>query len=798
MSEIIERRLSFAGGEMDERVLHRVDLEKYHSGCKKLRNMLATAYGSANRRPGSEFICDTGGYYKKNVVRLEKFVFSTTTTRVLAFGDLTFRVVNSSAATPGWEMSGDDVFELDTPWTVDEIFDLHFAQINDVVYITHPNHRPRLLRRLGVGNWELTTFDEDWPAVLDRTPGNVEVTIDANSFRGEGVTLASSADLFNAGHVGSAWTITHRRTDIDVEMELGSVGDPDPAPGNTSRYLFCLGSWSATIAVDAAAADHYDVKIVIERTLDPGPDGTSGWETHRTLSSSKDTPQVIMAASEDEPCFLRLKYVTKTGGVPGTLKAKLELSNPDHTGIVRITGVAGPRSATCNVITPLFIEGGSTDPAATKRWAEPAWSGYRGYPRSIAFHESRLFFGGTATNPQTVWSSRINKFNNFRTGSADDLGLSFQAISKDCNTVNWLLSGRGLAVGTNGEEWVYSTRDSAKGITPLNGNVQRQSAYGSAHIQAVAVDAVAMFVNRAGSKLYEFAFDFSQDGFVANELTLFLGLSQFGGIKQLALQKDPDSSVFAVTKGGQIAVLVYDRAQKISGWSILTTSGSYESIAVVPGGSGSDHIWVVVRRIIDGAEVRYIERFQPNQIELLRAADLTGCKDMIYLDAATKYSGLPATEITGLDHLTGQHVDYLADGSPGKGQVLGGVLTLDSPASTVVVGLPFTSIVETSYLESSNPSGNYKIANKRVTGACLDLYRTVGASVSGNSGVTWERIPFSDIANNMDEPVPVFSGLKDIKIESNSRRQTTLSVKQDLPLPMNLSAGYVRFEVNQT
>jgi len=50
------------------------------------------------------------------------------------------------------------VYEIGSPYSDLELFDLHFAQKHDILTITHPNHPPRELRRNGPLDWTLSTI----------------------------------------------------------------------------------------------------------------------------------------------------------------------------------------------------------------------------------------------------------------------------------------------------------------------------------------------------------------------------------------------------------------------------------------------------------------------------------------------------------------------------------------------------------------------------------------------------------------------------------------------------------------
>ena len=85
--------------------------------------------------------------------RLIPFVFSRDESYVLEFGDLYIRFYTDGAQVT----SGGSVYEIASPWSQTEIWDLHFAQANDVMYIVHSAFKPRKLSRTGAASWTLAT-----------------------------------------------------------------------------------------------------------------------------------------------------------------------------------------------------------------------------------------------------------------------------------------------------------------------------------------------------------------------------------------------------------------------------------------------------------------------------------------------------------------------------------------------------------------------------------------------------------------------------------------------------------------
>lgn len=89
MSTLIQR--SFSGGEISPALYARVDTAKYASGLRTCRNMMIMRHGGAQNRSGSTFVCEVKDSTK--TVRLIPFVFNSSQTYVLEFGDEYMRVI---------------------------------------------------------------------------------------------------------------------------------------------------------------------------------------------------------------------------------------------------------------------------------------------------------------------------------------------------------------------------------------------------------------------------------------------------------------------------------------------------------------------------------------------------------------------------------------------------------------------------------------------------------------------------------------------------------------------------------
>ena len=140
---------SFARGEITPLAHGRVDIAAYTVGLARCENWVVTPFGSLTRRPGTRFVTSTKA---DGQARLIPFTFSTEQAYILEFGDQYMRVYRER----GVVLSGGAPYEITTPYSAAEAFELHFTQSADVLYLAHKDHPPHKLSRAGDADWTLT------------------------------------------------------------------------------------------------------------------------------------------------------------------------------------------------------------------------------------------------------------------------------------------------------------------------------------------------------------------------------------------------------------------------------------------------------------------------------------------------------------------------------------------------------------------------------------------------------------------------------------------------------------------
>lgn len=136
-------------GELSPDMFARIDNNMYYAGVAKAQNVVIMPHGGLRRRPGLTATTDTLLGSVNNDGKLFAFEFSSTQDYVVYLSPNQFRIFKD----------GVKVFDDygTSPYaTVTECKEVDVTQSGDIMVITHPNYRPRLLQRLGADNsWDM-------------------------------------------------------------------------------------------------------------------------------------------------------------------------------------------------------------------------------------------------------------------------------------------------------------------------------------------------------------------------------------------------------------------------------------------------------------------------------------------------------------------------------------------------------------------------------------------------------------------------------------------------------------------
>lgn len=419
------------------------------------------------------------------------------------------------------------------------------------------------------------------------------------------------------------------------------------------------------------------------------------------------------------------------------------------------------------------IELTSTDLAASGDWEletgyEAVISPTRGWPRSIAFFQGRLVFGGLKSRPQTLLFSKAGEFFDFDVaeGLASD-GIDITIDDDRANVIRNVFPGRGLQVFTTGGEFLAAATTFGEGITPENVTIQRGTFHGSNKVRPESVDGATLFVEGNGRVIRSFLFSDVEQAFSTDDITL-LSAHLVTDIQRMGLRRstaaDGANFLYVVNGDGTVATLNTLRSQNLRAWSRFTTDGTFKDVAVV-----GDDVYFVVSRMLDGVEVQYLERL-----------DRT-----LYTDCAkAQTSILPETEWAGFDHLEGVTVALRGDDYVlGEATVASGALTSPEEVSALEVGLPFTSEVETLPLVAPfNPA----MVGERRRLVSINMLVQASQPFWVVAGKTTTRPAMNNFGDGLLDSTPkAFSGWLKVPLGGYSRTPQVRLV-QDQPSPFHL------------
>jgi hypothetical protein len=797
MASFHKLTLNFNAGELSPFLTSRTDIAKYESGCQRLENFIILPYGGVIRRPGTQWL--GRAKYPDKQCRMIGFNFSVTTNFMLEFGDKYIRfwtngipVSKPVAAVAGWITAhayvvGDYVMqsatmyyckiahtsgtfatdltagkwvqqvilERPTPYLEADLREIQYCQINDLMYLVHPNYPPAKLRRLADDNWTYAAIAWKWPPVLEENV--TAITIDPSASTGN-ITLVASGDLWGSPHVGSYWTIGIHRETAFSQVALGAT---DGIGGG----VYVLGAWSLT------TYGTWQGTVFVEKAM---PDGT--WDVLRSWTSGAvGERNVASSGKEETPATLRLRFQSAAQAGSSNPEARLEVADNLQYGFVKITAVTDARHASATVIA------GLPTVAPTTIWAEGAFSAQQGYPRTVCLHDSRLIYGGTFSKPLSLHGSSIDDYENFRQGAAADQAFYFNISANESNPINWQVSQTKLLVGTAGDEWAVGATNTDQALGPGNVNAKQQSSFGSSYLQARVINEVVLFSQRQSHKIRELTFSFEKDGWVAPDLTILAAHISGKGFAETAFAQQPDAIFWSITQDGKLIGMTYERDQNVVGWHRHSTDGEFESVGTIYGGEKADEVWFSVKRTINGQDVRYIERFDPNFRLTFEEED----KDYYwYLDCGFRSSGASeVTTVSGIGHLEGKTVGILGDGANQPTRVVtGGQLTIQEPAKIILAGLPYSSTVKPMNLNI--PSNDTMQGRKvRIHRMVVRLYKSLTCKFSSDD-INWDEVFFRDRDDHMDDSPNVFTGDREVSTGANFSTQQAMALRQDRPFPL--------------
>jgi len=629
--------------------------------------------------------------------------------------------------------SSKKIYEVAHTYTSDEIFDVHYAQVNDVVNLTHGSHKPAELIRLAADNWNLVDVPFIGGPVQDLNITPTTITPSADT--GTGITLTASASIFLAGHVGSIWqmkngyvTITAYASGTSVTADVQGTDNLGTGPGATTEWS--EGSWSDVSGYPATVTYH---------------------ERRRWYARTDNQPQTQWASKP----FIYDDF-TRGPNDDDALDLTLNTEKANDikwmsSGTTLATGTFGGE-----FVTSSGTSGISLTPDNANAIRQTGWGSLNVQPQKIA---NFIYYVQRASRK----IRELFYYWDLDTYKSVDMTILSEHITESGIT--------NIAYQQNPDTTLYCVRTDGQMCTLVREEDQQVKAW-TRQTTDGSFRSVATIPSFLGP--YD-------EVWVVVERTI-------NGIARKYIERFADPVVpkrqaecFYVDSGLKFSV--YDLTSGI-GLTLSALTGSITATAASGIFQSNDIGQRIRAKDADGNTVgeMIITGFTSDTI-------VTGTStfDFDSLTYAAERWGVSVTTLSGLDYLEAKSLSILADGAVQTQQtVSSGSVTMEKDAFEISIGLPYRSAIKTLSIESGSATGTAQGKKKRLYQLGLRVYKTLGIKVGGSLNKLF-NVTLRDPQTLMGTPESLVSDtIPNIRFTGGWVYEGTVVIVQDNPLPMHI------------
>lgn len=536
------------------------------------------------------------------------------------------------------------VMELPTPWASADLLFVRPEQSLDVMYMGCLGKQPMVIERRADHSWGIRRYKfGDGPFLAART---ADVTMTPAATEGN-TTLTASRAFFKSSHVGAIFRLYHDGQKVETYIAGDNeftdaflvMGITETNVEDRKWTVAITGTWAGTLRHQHS----YD-----------GKNGKYSKYRREQASATIDITANATFTNDDNDDNIDEWY--RMGFEAGTYtsgEAEIAFNYPGGGGygIARVTGYTSTTQVDVEVLVPFKGK------HATKDWREGQWSDAQGWPAAPVMHDGRLTWVGSDQFAGSV-SDGFNSFDEDVTGDAGPIIRSIALGGR--NEARWGMSLNTLMIGCDSR--IVGARASSLDeiLTPDNFGLKSAGKIGTAPLQpAELADDRALFVQNAGNLLYEITWSSEKGRYVTSPFSKLTADMFASGIVDMAVQTLPDQRVWICNSEADAVCVVFEPSQQVLAAHVpISTSrdGEYiESVAVLPG-EDQDRVYFIVKRVIGGATVRYIEKMAKDTEAKVGTVTKV-------VDSHVEFGAGSAT-ISGLSHLIGEEVVAWVDGAP--------------------------------------------------------------------------------------------------------------------------------------
>tara|TARA_X000001382_G_scaffold29580_1_gene18939 strand:+ start:957 stop:3221 length:2265 start_codon:yes stop_codon:yes gene_type:complete len=745
---------NFQFGEISPSLISRTDSKVYSNSAQKVENFFIRAEGGVIKRSGLSNIYEFDTSIDTSKVqqhRIVPFIFSDDERYIISLENLkirVFRVDTSFNVTLATTITQDSSSAA-LPFTHDNIHQVTYAQSGDTMFIAHQTFMVRKLVRTGLTSFavETYTFDQNsadtivhQPYFSFQTPG---VTLDPSATSGSSVTFTTSSAYWDTtgsqsgGNYPDSKHIGINFRYNDAEFQITSVQSTTQATGTV------FGNLKRRLKVDSL----------------------------RTNEGVGTVRVTLVAHGLSASDAFTVADASAVGGIArSNLNGSRTVAEVIDDNTFTFTAGANATSATAGGGTPTL-----ETHAPVTEWSEQSYSALRGFPAAVAFHQNRLWYGGTLGQPDGLWGSKTATYFNFDVGDAeDDDAIDITTSIGEVNTIRHIISNKDLHVFTSTDEFILPALQ-GQVTTPTNASIERQTSFGSSFLRPYIYDGATVFVDSSGAMVREFIFADAVKGYTGQPISTLsshlintpIQMSMLSGAIGRA-----ENYLFIVDADGTLAVFNSNRVEQRAGWTQFTSQGSFHSCCVI-----DTHVYAVVKFDKgDGTNKYFLCEFS----------------NTFNTDLAKTYSGSNGVFSVSSDFANGAVVDvvngtfYLGSFTVSGGNV--DVSSVDSAISSAEIGLKFDVTLKTNPIDAQIADGPLTGQPRTVQRVVLDLNNTLSVTVNNTNLI------IRQVTDDMSQPRNAVTGKKEFRLLGfGTDPQITITQNAPLALQINSIIAEVAF-----
>lgn len=241
-----------------------------------------------------------------------------------------------------------------------------------------------------------------------------------------------------------------------------------------------------------------------------------------------------------------------------------------------------------------------------------------GYPGAVCFYQGRLYMASTSNLLTNVWMSNAGSYDDFTIQNpiTDASGFSF-TCSNITQQIEWLFpADYSLIGGATDGILVINGGAINTAVTPSTVQALITSAQPCNGNYPLKKDALVFYQGQISRNIFTIRYDILMQTFSSDDANLESYDMTRGLIGKMRYKRDRNDLIFSVRGDGNLVSMVFKQQERINGWHLRNTAGTFADVALIGDNLGNPQIFVLALR--NGTY--YIEQQAP-YVEFNKPAD---------------------------------------------------------------------------------------------------------------------------------------------------------------------------------